>query len=82
MRGCSGADEYEAGKEKKSQYTHYKKLDYTTAPNPLSIKTMRTDEKEFRLLARKSVQTSIKLTSFQKRTLLPEQEMKCFQRHL
>ncbi len=31
MRGCSGADEYEAGKEKKSQYTHYKKLDYTTA---------------------------------------------------
>ncbi len=24
--------EYEAGKEKKSQYTHYKKLDYTTAP--------------------------------------------------
>jgi len=30
MRGCSGADEYEAGKEKKSQYTHYKKLDYTT----------------------------------------------------
>jgi len=31
MRGCSGTDEYEAGKEKKSQYTHYKKLDYTTA---------------------------------------------------
>ncbi len=29
MRGCSGTDE--AGKEKKSQYTHYKKLDYTTA---------------------------------------------------
>ncbi len=28
MRGCSGTDE--AGKEKKSQYTHYKKLDYTT----------------------------------------------------
>ncbi len=24
MRGCSGMDEYEAGKEKKSQYTHYK----------------------------------------------------------
>ncbi len=22
--------EYEAGKEKESQYTHYKKLDYTT----------------------------------------------------
>ncbi len=31
MRGCSGAGEYEAGKEKKkSQYTHNKKLDYTT----------------------------------------------------
>ncbi len=29
MRGCSGTGEYEAGKEKKSQYTHYKKLDYT-----------------------------------------------------
>ncbi len=26
MRGCSGTDEYEAGKgKKKSQYTHYKK---------------------------------------------------------
>ncbi len=37
MRGCSGTDEYEAEKKKKrkkkhnhSQYTHYKKLDYTT----------------------------------------------------
>ncbi len=25
MRGCSGTDEDEAGKKKKSQYTHYKK---------------------------------------------------------
>ncbi len=25
-----GMGEYKAGKEKKSQYTHYKKLDYTT----------------------------------------------------
>ncbi len=33
MRGCSGTDEYEAGKEKKSQYTYYKKLDYTTGEN-------------------------------------------------
>ncbi len=24
-------DEYEAGMEKKSQYTHYKKIDFTTA---------------------------------------------------
>jgi len=47
------------------------------ATNPLSIKTMRTHEKEFCLLALKSVQTSIKLTSFQKCVL---QEMKCFQR--
>ncbi len=29
MRGCSGTDEY-AAEGKKSQYTHYKKLDYTT----------------------------------------------------
>ncbi len=34
MRVCSGADEYEAGKEKKKQYTHYKKLDYTTEIHP------------------------------------------------
>ncbi len=27
MRGCSGTDEYEAGKEKKSLYTLYKILD-------------------------------------------------------
>ncbi len=32
MRGCSGTGEYEAGKEK-SQYTHYKKQDYTTEYN-------------------------------------------------
>ncbi len=30
MRGCSGTDEYQAGKEI-SQYTHYIKQDYTTA---------------------------------------------------
>ncbi len=30
MRGCSGTGEYEAGKENKSQYTHYNQLDYTT----------------------------------------------------
>ncbi len=29
LRGCSGTGEYKAGREK-SQYTHYKKLDYTT----------------------------------------------------
>ncbi len=34
MRGCSGTGEYEAGKEQ-SQYTHYKKLDYTTAYVPM-----------------------------------------------
>ncbi len=34
MRGCSGTDEYEAGKEKITVY-HYKKLDYTTALHPL-----------------------------------------------
>ncbi len=35
MRGCSGMGEYEDGKENKSQYTHYKKLDYTTAQTPV-----------------------------------------------
>ncbi len=35
MRGCSGTDE--AGKEKKSQYTHYKKLDYTTERNETTL---------------------------------------------
>ncbi len=34
MRGCSGTGEYEDGKKKKSQYTHYNKLDYTTGLRP------------------------------------------------
>ncbi len=39
MRGCSGMDEDEAGKKKKSQYTHYKKLDYTTALSHTNLST-------------------------------------------
>ncbi len=35
MRDFSGTGEYEAGKEKKSQYTHYKKLDYTACLSKL-----------------------------------------------
>ncbi len=41
MRGCSGTDE--AGKEKKSQYTHYKKLDYTTVDNPIPTNDLEID---------------------------------------
>ncbi len=36
MRGCSGTGEYEAGKEKKSQYTHYKKTRLHHCPDPCS----------------------------------------------
>ncbi len=38
MRGCSGTDEYEPRLGgKKSQYTHYKKLDYTTVLDTMSL---------------------------------------------
>ncbi len=41
--GCrSGMGAYEAGRGKKAQYTHYKKLDYTTAQEPY---TCHTEEK-------------------------------------